>query len=86
MGGVAFVLFSFYMITDPMTSPSSLRGQIVFGMSLATAYAVLMVNHVIFTLFYAVFFVTGLRGAVLFVESVLASRRAAVAPSLATGT
>lgn len=87
MTGVAFVLFSFYMITDPMTSPSSVRGQIIFGIALAVAYAVLMVEHVIFTLFYAVFFVTGGRGLVLWVESVLAERKAAVqlAPSVAAG-
>lgn len=85
MTGVAFILFSFYMITDPMTSPSSLRGQIIFGLSMAFAYSVLMVEHVIFTLFYAVFFVTGGRGIVMWVESLLAARRAANAPSLAAG-
>lgn len=82
MTGVAFVLFSFYMITDPMTSPSSLRGQILFGVAMAAAYAVLMVEHVIFTLFYAVFVVTGLRGVVLFVESLMA-KDTAVSPNLA---
>lgn len=79
MTGVAFVLFSFYMITDPMTSPSSLRGQVIFGVALAAAYAALMVEHVIFTLFYAVFFVTGGRGLVLWLESVLAERRSMAA-------
>lgn len=68
MTGVAFVLFSFYMITDPQTTPSSLRGQIIFGLALAFAYAFLMVEHVIFTLFYAVFAVTGLRGVWLYAE------------------
>lgn len=82
MTGVAFVLFSFYMITDPMTSPKSLRGQIIFGVSMAAAYSVLMVEHVIFTLFYAVFVVTGLRGVVLYAESLLA-RNPALSPKLA---
>lgn len=86
MTGVAFVLFTFYMITDPMTSPSALRGQIIYGFSAAAAYGILMVDHVIFTLFYAVFFVSGGRGVVLWVESVLAERRAmAPAAQLAVG-
>lgn len=78
MTGVAFVLFSFYMITDPMTSPSSLKGQITFGISLAAAYAFLMAEHIIFTLFYAVFIVTGLRGVYLWVENLLAQRAPAL--------
>ncbi|HHH11627.1 MAG TPA: enediyne biosynthesis protein UnbU, partial [Sorangium sp.] len=45
MTGVAFVLFSFYMVTDPMTSPASLRGQIIFGCSLGLVYAALMSQH-----------------------------------------
>ncbi len=85
MTGVAFVLFSFYMITDPMTSPRELKGQIIFGLTAAFVYGALMVEHVIFTLFYAVFIVTGLRGVVLWVESLAAERKAAVAPSLAVG-
>jgi len=67
--GVFFVLFSFYMITDPMTSPRSVRGQIAFGLVLAATYGLLMTEHVIFTLFYAVFAVTGLRGAWMFVRA-----------------
>jgi hypothetical protein len=87
MTGVAFVLFSFYMITDPMTSPKSLRGQIVFGIALAAAYGVLLVEHVIFTLFYAVFIVTAGRGVYLYVEGLVRARQstpAAVAAASAT--
>lgn len=81
MTGVAFVLFSFYMITDPMTSPSSLRGQVVFGVALAAAYGALLVEHVIFTLFYAVFIVTGARGVYLYLEGLVLERRAATLAS-----
>lgn len=31
MTGAGFQLFAFYMITDPKTSPASLRGQLAFG-------------------------------------------------------
>ncbi|WKD51574.1 hypothetical protein [Microbulbifer spongiae] len=58
----AFVLFTFYMITDPMTSPSKLIPQIVFGFSIAMAYGVLMYFHVVFAIFFAVTIVTGSRG------------------------
>jgi Na+-translocating ferredoxin:NAD+ oxidoreductase RnfD subunit len=83
MTGVAFVLFSFYMITDPMTSPSTLRGQIVFGIALAAAYGALLVEHVIFTLFYAVFIVTAGRGLYLYVEDLVRERRTAPATAAA---
>jgi hypothetical protein len=79
MTGVTFVLFSFYMITDPMTSPSSVRGQVIYGIALAAAYAGLMLEHVIFTLFYAVFWVTGARGVLLYAQSVMAARAARAA-------
>lgn len=81
MTGVAFVLFTFYMITDPMTSPRSPRNQVFFGAALAAAYSVLMVEHIIFTLFYAVLVVTAGRGLVLWVESLLAERQVLGAPA-----
>ncbi len=60
--GVAFVLFTLYMITDPMTSPNGLRGQVLFGMSIGLIYAALMQFHVIYTLFFAVTIVCIIRG------------------------
>ncbi|MEV0401513.1 enediyne biosynthesis protein [Actinoallomurus sp. NPDC050550] len=62
MSGVAFVLFTNYMITDPGTTPSKPRSQFVFGAGIATVYAVLMVCNVTYTLFYATTIVCGLRG------------------------
>ncbi|MEW5250666.1 hypothetical protein [Microbulbifer sp. 2201CG32-9] len=58
----AFVLFTFYMITDPMTSPSKLMAQIAFGFSIAMVYGILMYFHVVFAIFFAVTIVTGSRG------------------------
>ena len=75
MTGVAFVLFTFYMITDPMTSPSSTRGQIIFGLAMGLVYAALMAAHVIFTLFFAVTMVCAVRGLLL----VVSARRSAEA-------
>lgn len=73
---VAMVLFSFYMITDPQTSPSEPRRQVIFGLGIAAAYAVLLAMHVMYTMFYAVTVVCALRGFWLYAES-LAERRAA---------
>ncbi|MER7012732.1 enediyne biosynthesis protein [Saccharopolyspora sp. NPDC000359] len=53
MTGVAFVLFTNYMITDPGTTPMKGRNQFVFGASVATVYGVLMVFDVVYTMFYA---------------------------------
>ena len=51
MTGVAFILYTFYMVTDPATTPSGRREQIVFGLSVAAVYGLLMVSHVVFGLF-----------------------------------
>jgi Na+-translocating ferredoxin:NAD+ oxidoreductase RnfD subunit len=66
MTGVAFLLYTFYMVTDPATSPGSVRGQIVFGAAVACAYAALMIAHVVFGLFFALTIVCALRGALLY--------------------
>jgi hypothetical protein len=60
--GIAMVLFTFYMITDPQTSPSRLRDQILFGSGIALAYSVLLLLHVQYTMFYSVTAIAGLRG------------------------
>jgi hypothetical protein len=63
MTGVAFVLFTFYMVTDPGTTPSSLEGQLLFGASVGLIYGVLMACHLSFGLFFALTFVCLCRGA-----------------------
>lgn len=60
--GIPMVLFTFYMITDPQTSPSRLRSQIIFGSGIAVAYAVLLLLHVQYTMFYSVTVVCAIRG------------------------
>jgi enediyne biosynthesis protein E5 len=76
MTGVAFLLFTFYMITDPQTSPSGICGQVMFGLSLGTAYGLLMGHHVVYALFLALFFVCVGRGVVLYVCELTAVRQA----------
>lgn len=62
MTGVAFVLFTNYMITDPGTTPSKAKWQFVFGSSVAAVYGLLMIFNVVYTLFFAVCIVCGVRG------------------------
>ncbi|WP_372451764.1 enediyne biosynthesis protein [Catellatospora tritici] len=63
MTGVAFVLFTNYMITDPGTTPSKGWMQFMFGSSVATVYGILMIFNVVYTLFFAVTIVCAVRGA-----------------------
>jgi hypothetical protein len=70
--GVPMVLFTFYMITDPQTSPSKLRSQILFGSGIAIAYSVLLFLTVQFTMFYSVTVICTLRGAWLLAQSLRA--------------
>ena len=60
--GIPLVLFTFYMITDPQTSPARPLSQLAFGSSIALAYEVLLAMHVQYTMFYAVAAVCGMRG------------------------
>jgi hypothetical protein len=62
MMGVAFLLFSFYMVPDPGTTPRSPRAQVAFGAAVAIVYGVLTTLHVVFGLFFALGIVCALRG------------------------
>jgi Na+-translocating ferredoxin:NAD+ oxidoreductase RnfD subunit len=78
MTGVAFILFTFYMVTDPATTPTAPRAQFIFGASVALVYGALVVNHVVFGFFFALTAVTFARGAMLWVEAL--ARRTAPRP------
>lgn len=62
MTGIAFVLFTNYMITDPGTTPTRPRSQFIFGSSVAFVYAVLMQFNIVYTLFFATSIVCAFRG------------------------
>lgn len=74
MTGVAFLLFTFYMVTDPATTPSSVRGQMAFGLSVAAGYGILMALHVVFGLFFSLTFACAVRGIFLQARAWLARR------------
>jgi enediyne biosynthesis protein E5 len=62
MTGVAFILFTNYMVTDPGTSPSKPGSQIAFGAGVAVVYGVLMVAHIAYGIFIATAIVCLIRG------------------------
>lgn len=65
MTGVAFVLFTFYMITDPATSPTAGRSQVLFGLAVAGAYALLVSLHAVFGMFFGLTIICAIRGGAL---------------------
>jgi hypothetical protein len=77
MTGVAFILFSNYMISDPGTTPSRPRNGFMFGASVAMVYGIMMVFNIVYTLFFATSFVCAARGAGWWVAHFLNKRRAA---------
>ena len=74
MTSMAFILYTFYMVTDPATTPSGVRSQLTFGLSVAVIYGLLMVFHVVFGLFFALSVACTVRGLVLYVQSWQTSR------------
>ena len=74
MTGVAFILFTFYMVTDPATTPMKPRGQLAFGAAVAAAYGTFMALHVVFGIFYSLTLVCLGRGVLIQVRELLAQR------------
>lgn len=62
MTGVAFVLFTNYMVTDPGTTPSKPASQVAFGGGIALMYGFLMIVHVSYGLFLSTASVCLIRG------------------------
>jgi hypothetical protein len=62
MTGVAFILFTFYMVTDPATTPDRPLAQVAFGASVALVYSLLLMSHIVFGLFFALVIVCVARG------------------------
>jgi hypothetical protein len=83
MTGTAFILFTFYMVTDPATTPVAPRRQIVFGAAVALVYGALVSAHIVFGLFFALTIVTAARGALLWAAALGTRQVETVEPSAA---
>jgi enediyne biosynthesis protein E5 len=62
MTGVAFILYTNYMVTDPGTTPSKPGPQFAFGAGVAVVYGLFMVMHIAYGLFLATALVCLVRG------------------------
>jgi len=60
--GVAMILFTNYMITDPATTPVKAANQFAFGLATALVYGSLVSLHIVFGMFFALTIVAGTRG------------------------
>jgi Na+-translocating ferredoxin:NAD+ oxidoreductase RnfD subunit len=84
MTGVAFVLFTFYMVSDPATTPVRPRNQLFYGASVAVVYGLLVTSHIVFDLFFSLSIVCLSRGVGLYLLE--AARRRSEAPIEHRGT
>jgi hypothetical protein len=64
--GVAAVIYTFFMLSDPATTPDRPGAQVAFGLAVAGAYLVFVALHIVFGLFFGLTVVCGLRGLVLY--------------------
>jgi enediyne biosynthesis protein E5 len=85
MGGMAYLLFTFYMVTDPATTPARPAAQVAFGLTVAATYGLLMVLHVVFGLFFALVIVCAGRGLLLLAATALQAAREGAARPQALG-
>jgi hypothetical protein len=60
--GIAFVLYTNYMVTDPGTSPSKPASQFAFGAGIAMMYGFFTAAHIAYGLFFATASVCLIRG------------------------
>ncbi len=60
--GMAFLLFTFYMATDPATTPSRRSVSLRSAGRLAATYGLLTAFHVVFGLFFSLLIICSLRG------------------------
>ncbi len=72
-----FFLFTFYMITDPATSPKTPRGQVIFALLLTLVDLWLHTKQSVYTFFYAAFLIGTAKGMFLHARAGLGHLRLA---------
>jgi hypothetical protein len=76
--GAAAVIYTFFMLPDPATTPQRPREQIAFGAAVAAVYLVLVCFHIVFGLFFALTIVCAARGLWLYAAALTTNRVASV--------
>jgi len=69
MTGMAFIVFTFYMLTDPSTTPVKPVPQMLFGAAVAFLYCTCMLLHIVFGLFFALTAVCSVRGIAMYAKA-----------------
>ena len=82
MTGMAFVLFTFYMVSDPGTTPFATKPQIVFGAAVALVYGLLVMMHIVFGIFFALLIVCTVRGLWLYSQSFVTRQAPQTSPEV----
>lgn len=85
MTGVTFVLFTFYMVTDPATTPGRTGAQVAFGASVAVVYSLFVMLHLVFGLFVALVIVCVARGLGMYLLAYLGSSKPAAGSAPGSG-
>jgi hypothetical protein len=75
--GVAAMIYVFFMLPDPATTPERPTAQVAFGLAVAAVYLVLVCLHIVFGLFFALTIICAARGLVLAAGHWAAGRRRA---------
>jgi hypothetical protein len=84
--GVAAMIYVFFMLPDPATTPERPWAQVAFGAAVAAAYLVLVALHIAFGLFFALTIVCAARGLVLYAGAIVARLRRPAPPAAAAVT
>jgi hypothetical protein len=86
MTGMAFLLFTFYMVSDPATTPIRPLHQVLYGAAVAAVYGLLVTLHIVFDLFFSLALVCAARGLGLYLLAALRARaRVAERPAAVSG-
>lgn len=73
--GATGLIFMFLMITDPKTTPTSARGQILFGSAIGCLLFLLKFNEYFYAHYFALFVIIVIRGLYLAIEEERKERR-----------
>ena len=75
ISGGAFWLFTFFMITDPKTSPPGVRDMILYGIAVGAVDIWFQLHFAVFSLFYALFAVCTARALWMITQDLLRTGR-----------
>ncbi len=73
--GVSFILFTYYMISDPATTPHTTKQQIIFGLTTALIYNIITYNNIVYGIFFALTISCCLRALLLYIGDIMESRK-----------